>query len=36
MPDGSVVNYDGNYRKGFVDHFKIQEFIAEPDRGEDF
>ena len=29
------VNYDGNYRKGFVDHFKIPEFIGEPDGGEE-
>ncbi|MGG7056918.1 hypothetical protein ACQPUZ_01340 [Clostridium tertium] len=29
------VDYDGNYRKGFVDHFKIPEFIAEPDGGEE-
>lgn len=29
------VDYDGNYRKGFVDHFKIPEFIGEPDGGEE-
>ena len=27
------VDYDGNYRKGFVDHFKIPEFNGEPDNG---
>lgn len=29
------VDYDGNYRKGFVDHFKIPEFTGEPDVGEE-
>lgn len=29
------VDYDGNYRKGFVDHFKIPEFIGKPDGGDE-
>lgn len=27
------VDFDGNYRRGFVDHFKIPEFKGEPDNG---